>query len=87
MSYHPKEKQLSFKVEDELAKEVEAAADREDLRVADFVRKVFKYGFFKYRAAGRLWHLQAEQEQAVAERQAEIAKREAGTGKRERKVG
>ena len=83
MSYHTKEKQLSFKVEDELAKEVEQAADREDLRVADFVRKVFKYGMFRYRAAGRLWHLQAEQEQALVDQQTGIAQKAHGDGKRE----
>ena len=93
MSYKTKEKQISFKVEDELAKEIERAADREDLKVADFVRKVFKYGMFKYRTAGRLWHLQAEQEQALVDNQTTVArkvhhngKRESGKNARERKV-
>jgi hypothetical protein len=82
MSYQTKEKQLSFKVTDELAKEVDQLADREDLRVADFVRKVFKYGMFKYRAAGRLWPLQQEMEEATVARQTGIAQKvyRRGTG-------
>ena len=73
MAYKAKEKQVCFKVEEEVEKEIKQAADREDLTVADFARKVFKYGFFKYQAqGGQLWRLEQERQEALLEDQAEI---------------
>jgi hypothetical protein len=65
-----KRNQLSFRVEDEFTNQVEAAAKAEDLAVADFVRKVFRWGFAEYQRAGSLHTLRSH----VVERQVAIEK-------------
>lgn len=47
-----KTRQISFKVEDSLADRIEAAAEGDDIPVADFVRKVFLWGLDQYEAVG-----------------------------------
>jgi len=47
-----KSRQVSFKVEDALGDRIEAAAEQEELPVADFVRKVFLWGLDQYDEVG-----------------------------------
>lgn len=51
--------QISFKVEDELAARIKAAAEHEELPVADLVRKIFKTGFEQFESLGSLYALRA----------------------------
>ena len=88
MAYRAKEKQVCFKVEDDVEKEIKQCADREDLTVADFARKVFKYGFFKYQGMGsQLWRLEQERREALLEHQTEINQQTVGKGKRTHRDG
>jgi hypothetical protein len=48
MAQRTKGTQISFRIEDEAARAIQEAADLEDLTLADFVRRVFQYGFFRY---------------------------------------
>lgn len=57
-----KSRQISFRVEGELAKKIEEAATFEELRTADFVRKVFKFAFREYETAGSLHALRSAEE-------------------------
>lgn len=49
-----KTKQISFKVEEALARRIELAAELEDIPLADFVRKIFLWGIDQYEAVGSL---------------------------------
>jgi DNA-binding PadR family transcriptional regulator len=49
MAQRTKGSQVSFRVEDDLARAIQEAADLEEMTLADFVRRVFGYGFHKYR--------------------------------------
>jgi hypothetical protein len=49
-----KTKQISFKVEDSAARRIESAAELEDIPLADFVRKIFAWGFDQYESVGSL---------------------------------
>jgi hypothetical protein len=49
-----KTKQISFKVEDALARRIELAAELEGIPLADFVRKIFLWGIDQYEAVGSL---------------------------------
>jgi hypothetical protein len=66
-----KRNQLSFRVEVDFSDEVEAAAAGEELAVADFVRKVFKWAFAEYKKAGTLQNLRGN----AVERQVELEQR------------
>jgi hypothetical protein len=52
-------RQMSFRIEPELAKKVEEAAAFEELKVADFTRKLFRRAFEDYETAGSLHALRA----------------------------
>jgi len=47
-----KTKQVSFKVDDNLYERIALAAEEEELSQADFVRKLFVWGFEQYHAVG-----------------------------------
>ncbi|SRR5260370_19042019 len=49
-----KTKQISFKVEEALARRIELAAELEGVPLADFVRKVFLWGVDQYESVGSL---------------------------------
>jgi len=49
-----KSKQISFREKSELVEQLHAAALREDLTFADFVRKLFRFGFSAYEICGSL---------------------------------
>jgi hypothetical protein len=69
-----KEHQISFREEKEIVERILAAAEKEDLTPADFVRKVFRQGFRRYEVLGSLFALINEGNQALLDRQGEIAK-------------
>jgi hypothetical protein len=52
-------RQISFRADPELAGKVEAAAAFEELALADFVRKIFRFAFKEYETAGSLHALRA----------------------------
>src|ERR1700721_197432 len=49
-----KTKQISLKVEESLARQIEMARELEGIPLADFVRKIFLWGFDQYEAVGSL---------------------------------
>jgi DNA-binding PadR family transcriptional regulator len=51
MAQRTKGSQVSFRVEDDLARAIQEAADLEEMTLADFVRRVFQYGFYRYRSS------------------------------------
>jgi len=53
-SYGRKSAQISFKVDEKTRSGVQKATNDEDLKVADFVRKIFRWGFEQYERAGSL---------------------------------
>ena len=63
--------QISFRVDDELNDQMAKAADVEELAVADFVRKVFKWAFAEYQKAGSLYTLR----QHIVARQVKIERK------------
>jgi hypothetical protein len=69
-------RQVSFREEEELVAKVLEAANREELPVADFVRKLFRLAFRRYQDAGSLYSLRKlESPTDAAARQAEIERR------------
>jgi hypothetical protein len=46
--------QISFRVDLVMAEEIKRAADREDLRIADLVRKIFRHAYVQYVELGSL---------------------------------
>lgn len=58
----PQTRQLSFREDEALVARIEAAAVVEDLSVADFVRKVFRFGFRSYELSGSLYALRTRLE-------------------------
>jgi len=69
MAYKSKGTSISFRIEDDVAKAVQEAADLEDLTLADFVRKVFRYGFHRYSLSeGGLFPLLQEQREETLRR-------------------
>lgn len=88
-----KNKQISFRVDDDLATRVDDAAEREELPVADFVRKIFRMGFERYEMLGSLHALRdgasgAVKRQTAIERAGyQAAKESRGKHKTARKVG
>ena len=48
MAYKSKGTSITFRIEDDVAQAVQESADLEDLTLADFVRKIFRYGFHRY---------------------------------------
>jgi hypothetical protein len=52
-----KEKQVSFRVDSGVAARIEEATTREELREADFVRKLFVWSLEHYEDAGSLFEL------------------------------
>ncbi|HEX4381205.1 MAG TPA: hypothetical protein VH022_14280 [Candidatus Acidoferrum sp.] len=86
-----KEKQVSFRVEDDLSDRIDRAAEVEDLKRADFVRKIFVMGFERYARAQSLHQFRVDMqvetpsiEKQVAEEQGLV--RHARKGK-QRKAG
>jgi hypothetical protein len=61
-------RQISFRVDKELAKKIEEAAVFEELALADFARKLFKRAFQEYETAGSLHALRAKDGDAPARR-------------------
>jgi hypothetical protein len=59
-----KSRQISFREKEALAARIESAAKAEDLALADFVRKIFRYGFRQYETAGSLFAFRAGVEAA-----------------------
>ena len=59
-----KSRQISFREKEDLAAKVQAAAKIEDLDLADFVRKIFRFAFKEYQTAGSLYALRARVEAA-----------------------
>lgn len=53
-------RQVSFRIDPELAKRIEDAAAFEELSVADFARKLFRRAFAEYQTAGSLHALRAK---------------------------
>lgn len=47
-------RQVSFRVPADMYEKIGAAADFEDLAIADFCRKILRYGFRDYETAGSL---------------------------------
>jgi hypothetical protein len=74
MSQKTKEIQLSFREEKEIVEEIQQAADLEGLSNADFVRKVFRHGLWRYRKAGSVFALMYEERKDTLDRQDGIAK-------------
>jgi hypothetical protein len=74
MSHKTKEIQLSFREEKEIVEEIQRLADLEGLSNADFVRKVFRHGLWRYRAAGSVFALMYEERKGTLDRQTETAK-------------
>jgi hypothetical protein len=71
-----KSRQISFREKEELAARIYEAAQHEDLELADFVRKVFRYAFKEYQVAGSLYALRARVEAAEeAKRQVALEKK------------
>lgn len=84
-------RQISFRVDDDLAEKIGVAAVGEELATADFVRKVFRYGFREYEKVGSLHDLRSEVGDK-AKRQVGMEKRvaaniEASTGEAREKRG
>ena len=77
--YKSKGTSISFRIEDDVAKAIQEAADLEDLTLADFVRKVFRYGFFRYTLSpgGLFPLLQEQREETLRRKAAELAARDA----------
>jgi uncharacterized protein (DUF1778 family) len=85
MAYKSKGTSISFRLEDDVAEVVQKAADREDLTLADFVRKVFRYGFHRYTLSehGLFPLLQEEREETLRRREAaELSALDARVSKR-----
>jgi hypothetical protein len=70
---------ISFRIEDDVAKAVQEAANLEDLTVADFVRKIFRYGFYRYTVSGQGLFplLQEQRDDTLRRKAAEVAARDA----------
>jgi hypothetical protein len=69
--------QVSFREKVEAVLRIDAAAKVEDLDRADFVRKVFRYGFREYETAGSLYAMRARVDAAEeAKRQVAIERAE-----------
>lgn len=52
-------RQVSFRIDPDVAKKIDEAAAFEELSVADFARKIFKRAFADYETAGSLHALRA----------------------------
>lgn len=73
-------RQISFRIEEEIAARVEAAATVEDLALADFVRKVFRVAFSQYETAGSLHAMrQGAEAGELAKRQVALEKKVAAS--------
>jgi hypothetical protein len=59
-----KSRQISFREKEDLAAKVLEAAKVEDLDLADFVRKIFRFAFKEYQTAGSLYALRVRVEAA-----------------------
>jgi hypothetical protein len=57
-------RQLSFRDEDATVEYILAAAEFEEIPVADFIRKLCRYGLRQYRKAGSLYALRAKEREA-----------------------
>lgn len=53
-------RQLSFREEEHTAAQVVEAAEQEELPVADFIRKLFRFAFRRYQEAGSLHALRVD---------------------------
>jgi hypothetical protein len=74
-----KPKQISFRADSDMGAQVDAAAEREELSVADFVRKIFRFGFREYQGAGSLHALKLRTDAMEAgKKQAETERRVVG---------
>jgi hypothetical protein len=79
MAYRSKGASISFRLEDDVAQAVQEAADLEDLTLADFVRKLFRYGFYRYTLSkhGLYPLLQEQRDETLRRRAAELAAHDA----------
>lgn len=53
--------QISFRLETESAAKVKAAAEMEEIAIADFARKVFRRGMREYEIAGSLHAMRSQE--------------------------
>jgi hypothetical protein len=82
-----KSRQISFREKEVLAGRIEAAARAEDLALADFVRKVFRYGFRQYETAGSLFAFRSKVEAAEEGKRLVELERAASKKHRDTSVG
>jgi hypothetical protein len=85
-----KSRQISFREKEALSELIEQAAKKEDLALADFVRKVFRYGFREYETAGSLYALRvrieaAEEAKRLVKLERRMKKPDASVGTRKKR--
>lgn len=73
--------QISFRADDELASKIQAASKVEEIPVADFVRKIFRFAFKEYQTAGSLYALRVRVD-AAAEAKRQVALEDELRGKK-----
>ncbi len=76
-----KPNQISFRVQNGEADEIGRAARDEDLAIADFVRKIFRWGFEQYKTTGSLFDLRHVSVKAQVARERKVFEARSGAPK------